>query len=108
MTREGAECETSIYDDDPEIAELLLNAKKILKSRTEQAERLTINIRSSNIRSSHRRLVKDMDIMAALDEIKSRIVALEKVAHQPRKMSREIRKGDDESQRGEILKKRTV
>jgi hypothetical protein len=66
---------------------------KVLKSGTEHAEPLTVNIRSS-----HRGMVKDR-------EMEKRLAALEKVAHPP-KSSKIIRIDDDEEQREDILKKR--
>jgi len=53
MTRQGTEGDASIYkvgdplDEDPEIAELLSSAKKVLDSGTDRAETLAVNIRSS-------------------------------------------------------------
>ena len=66
---------------------------KVLKSGTEHAEPLTVNIRSS-----HCGMVKDR-------EMEKRLAALEKVEHPPRG-SKIIRIDDDEEQREEILKKR--
>lgn len=107
----GTESDASIYevgdplDEDPEITELLSSAKKILKSGTDRAETLAVNIQSS-----YQWVIKDGEtenrVMLALDEIKNRLADLEQVAHPPKKVCQTIREGDDHAQRGEILKKR--
>jgi len=110
MTRQGAESDASIYKvgetgEDPEIAELLSSAKKVLDSGTDRAETLAVNIRSSC-----QWVIKDREaenrVMLALDEIKDRLADLEQVAHPPKKVCQIIRDGDDDTRRGEILKKR--
>jgi len=110
MTRQGPECDTCIYkvgdplDRDPKIAELVEMVKKVLKSGTNRAETLTVNIRSS-----YQGIIKDREmenrVVSALEEINDRLAALEEVAHPPT-VSQEIRESDDQAQRGEILKKR--
>jgi len=96
----GAECDTCIYKvgetagEDPEIVKLLEMVNKVLKSGADRAETLTVNIWSS-----HQAMIKDR-------EMENRLAALEQVAHPPNKVSKIIREGDDEAQRGEILKKR--
>jgi len=103
MTRQGTEGDASIYkvgdplDEDPEIAELLNMTGTVLKAGTDHTDTLI-----TNIRSLYRNLLKNRD----LNDLKSRVAALEKVAHPPSKPSQIIRKQDDKSQRGEILKKR--
>jgi len=111
MARQGDESDVLIYNkvgetgEDPEIAELLSSAKKVLDSGTDRAETLAVNIRSSC-----QWVIKDREaenrVMLALDEIKDRLADLEQVAHPPKKVCQIIRDGDDDTRRGEILKKR--
>ena len=81
MVREGSECESYIYKagdplgEDPEIAEFLKMTGTVLKSGTEHAETLI-----TNIRSSHRSLIKDRDL-------ENRLAALEEMAHPPKEAS---------------------
>jgi len=99
MTRQGAECDASIYkvgmaEEDQETVELVGMVKKVLKSGTDRADTLAVNIRSS-----HQGMIKE-------SEMEYRLAALEQVAHPPNKASKIIREGNNDAQRGEILKKR--
>ncbi len=81
MVREGSEGGSGKYkagdplDEDPEIAEFLKMTGTVLKSGTEHAETLI-----TNIRSSHRNLIKDRDL-------ENMLAALEEMAHPPMKAS---------------------
>jgi len=111
MTRQGPECDTCIYKvgetagEDPKIVELMGMVKKVLRSGTDRADTLAVNIRSF-----YQGMIKNREtenrVVLALEEIKNRLDALEQVAHPPNKGSKIIREGDDDAQRGDILKKR--
>lgn len=111
MPRQGSESDASIYnkvgdtEEDPEIVELVAMAKKVLKSGSDRADTLTVNIRSS-----YKGMSKDQNeenrVMSALEKINTRLAALEEVSHPPNEPSNEIRQNDNQAMRGDILKKR--
>jgi len=101
-----AESDVSIYkvgdplDEDPEIAELLIMTREIIKSGTGYTHSLAANIRSfyqamqneqclGTIKNTMNQLASDVE------DIKQQI-----------KQRNQIRDDDDQAQRGEILKKR--
>lgn len=82
-------------DKDPETADLLTRAVKILKSKTEYSDSL-----AANIKSFHRAIQTEERLGSIDEEIKKIKKSL--------KQSDNIRKADQENHRGEILKKRKM
>ena len=96
-------------EDDPEITDLLTGALEVLKSKTDYSASLAANIRSFHHAIKTETRLNGMDNnMTEIKKIMGELAEKNKNIEARLRQSDRIRNNDQETQRGEILKKRAI